>query len=318
VTAAARPRAATTRSHRLSRRLMLIDRDLRARLQVAANQAMLVQLERAGDRLRAKASKGDESLRALVEGRPRWQVGAALGAERVAAFDLKPEDLLGSEWHGLRSKFYEWGKAAQEQALQTALRLTGLDTESEAAQTAKAALAEGLDNGWALLAESMTHLSHSLLFEPGEEGAALADVNPDTIVPTGIVRAALGVAGGAGEDLAKDPGGIRDVSLGAPVGQVGTGGDDHDARAGRRWGTRGLRMGARPGDQAVRAARSARRRAVRELRRGRALEQRGLAENAFLFPGDHQGCTCDFLPILLGPGEVGDSESDSESEEPAE
>jgi hypothetical protein len=313
VTAAApRARAATTRSHKLSRRLMLIDRELRARLQVACNHAMLQQLERAGDRLRSRTAK-DEQARHLIANRPRWQVAAALGTERVMALGLSPDDLLGKEWSGLRAKFYDWTGAAQKQALETALRLAELDSEADAAVRASKALAESLDAAWGVLAESMTHLSQALLYEPepGVEPADWASINPDTIVPTGIVRAALGIAGGApAEDLAKDPGGIRDVSLGAPVGQVGTGETITtlvEGAGGERQAYEWIHgPSTRPFEphldlDGVQFA---------NFDDDALSNAEGWPENAFFMPGDHQGCLCDFLPLYLSPSEAGGSESE--------
>lgn len=315
ITGASSPvRAASTRSHRLSRRLMLIDRDLRARLQVACNQAMLVQLERAGDRLRRKTAK-DEHARGLIANRPRWQVAAVLGPERVLALALGPDDLLGSEWSGLRAKFYAWTSAAQQQALQTALRLAELDVEAEAAIAAKDALAQGLDAAWGMLAEAMTHLSHSVLFEPepGVQPADWANINPDTIVPTGIVRAALSVAGGApAEDLAKDPSGT-DMSLGAPVGQIGTGETITalvEAAGGEReayeW-VHGPALKPFEGHEELDGTQ------FENFDSEVLANNEGWPENAYFFPGDHGGCSCDFLPILLSPSETS---SEPEAGEP--
>jgi hypothetical protein len=312
-----RPRAAKTESHRLSRRLMLIDRELRARLQVACNQAMLQQLERAGERVRSRTAK-DEAMRQKLAGQARWQLAAVAGREPLEAMGLTASDLLGSEWQGLRGKFYDWTGAAQKQALEMALRLAELDSESDAAVAAELAMEEGRDAAWALLAESMTHLAHSLLYEPGEEGAALADINPDTIVPTGIVRAALGVAGGVpAEDLAKDPGEIRDVRLGTPVGQVGTGATVEALIEGAG--------GEREGYEWVHGP------ALKPFEPHEALDgvqfesfddeqlanNQDWPANAYFMPGDHQGCTCDFMPVYLSPSEAS-AELPSESEEPEE
>jgi hypothetical protein len=293
---------------------MVIDRDLRARLQVACNQAMLQQLERAGDRVRSKAAK-DEDARKLINGNARWQVTAVLGRERVETLGLTASDLLGSEWAGLRGKFNEWTAAAQKQALTTALRLAELDSESDAAIAAELAMSESLDAAWGMLADSMTHLSHSLLYNPAGEGTALADVNPDTIVPTGIVRAALGVAGGAPvEDLAKDPGGIRDVSLGAPMGQIGTG----STIAGLIEGSGGEREGYEwvhgPAINAFEPHEDLDGAQFENFDDDVLANTGDWPANAYFMPGDHGGCSCDFMPIYLAPSEASQSEATSEPE----
>lgn len=308
--------ASGARSHHLSRRLMLIDRDLRTRLREAANQAMMSQLERAGDRLRSKTAK-DEHARGLIANRPRWQIGAALGAKRVAALGLSPGDLLGSEWSGLRAKFYDWTGAAQKQALETALRLAELDGETEAATAARDAMAKGLDAAWGVLAESMTHLSHSLLYEPeaGVPAADWAQVNPDTVVPTGVIRAALGVAGGTPvEDLAKDPGGLVDMALGVPLGEVGTGATVESLiegaggeREGYEWASSVALKPFEPHHEldGVQFAN---------------FDDEALANNedwpanSYYMPGDHAGCGCDFMPVWLPPSEAAGEGATTQSE----
>jgi hypothetical protein len=292
----------------------LIDRDLRTRLREAANQAMLAQLERAGDRLRSKAAK-DEHARALIAGRPRWQIAAALGPERVEAFGLGPADLLGGGWSALRAKFYAWTAGAQEQALGVARRLAELDGAAEAAVAAKDAMAASLDAAWGLLAESMTRLSHGLLYEPeaGVPAADWAGVNPDMIVPTGIIRAALGVAGGTPvEDVAKDPGGLVDMSLGAPIGQVGSGaivealiegaGGEIDQY---EW-VHGPAITPFPPHEELDGVQ------FPNFDADALVNSEGWPANSFYMPGDHAGCSCDFMPLWVSAGNTVESGSGEE------
>jgi hypothetical protein len=72
---------------------MQIDRDLRIRLQAAADAALHRALERAGNRLRAKA-RGNTTAAAKVDGVPGELVAAALGRTLVAALDADDADLL--------------------------------------------------------------------------------------------------------------------------------------------------------------------------------------------------------------------------------
>ena len=152
-------------SRRLSRKLVAIDSDLRARLQTAANAAMLRALERAGAKLRTRVAK-DETLRTKIAQRSNERVASILGPEVVTAAGLSPAELIGNDWSGLRAQFMEWTESGQSQALATALRIGSLDADSAAAVKAQAAMAAGRDAAWELLSESLTQLAHRLLYDP--------------------------------------------------------------------------------------------------------------------------------------------------------
>jgi hypothetical protein len=295
-------RSAGLASRRAARKLVQIDQDLRARLHVAANAAMMRQLERAGERMRKTVAR-DERLRRRIAHTPTWLVTATLGPDVVSAAGLDPNELLSSkgDWGKFKGQFMDWTAQAQQAALQTAIQLGELDAESEAVRAAEGAMAAGLDTAWSTLSEQMGHLAHSLLYEPGID--PLAEVNPDTVVPTGMIRIALGLAGGA-EEVAKDPGGIRDVSLGVPVGQIGTGATIGDllTQAGGELDTYEWVHGAainpfEPHEEL-------------DGTQFASFEAEPLANagdwpaNQFYFPGDHQGCSCDFMPIILAPSEA--------------
>ena len=70
-----------------------------------------------------------------------------------------------------------------------------------------------------VLRNAMTALAHRLLYspDPNTTPGDWGDLNPNSIVPVGTIRAALGAAGGHIGDL------TTDAPLTAPVGQVGTG-----------------------------------------------------------------------------------------------
>ena len=298
-------RRASPKALRASRKLVQIDQDLRARLHVAANAAMLRQLERAGARMKRTVAK-DEGLRTKIAGQSTWLITAALGPEVVTAAGLDANELLGKEWGKLKSQFMDWTEAAQKQALATGLSLAELDDSSDAAQGAQSAMDAGRDAAWAQLAESMTHLAHDLLFDPtGGEPVDPASINPDTVVPTGVIRAALAVAGGG--DVAADPAGVATITLGEPVGQVGTGTTIRELIEGAGGEQEGYEWVHGP--------------AINSFEPHEALDGVDFAsfeadalantgdwpENQFYFPGDHQGCTCDFMPIMLSPSEVAQS-----------
>jgi hypothetical protein len=208
---------------RLSRKLAEIDRDLRARLQIAANAAMLRQLERVGNRLRSKVAK-DETMRTKIAHRANERVAAILGPEIVTAAGVNVDQLLGDGWTGLQAQFMQWTETAQKQALKLALRLGGLDATDDAARQAEQAMAEGRDRAWEVLSGALTGLSEHLLYNPDPNTAAgdWGDLNPQTLVPAGTIRAALAIAGGT-DTSAVTVGEQGATALMQPVGQIGTG-----------------------------------------------------------------------------------------------
>jgi len=300
ITAAASKRATTAR---LSRKLATIDQTLRARLQTAANAAVLRQLERAGARLRTKVAK-DETLRTKIAHRANERVPALLGRDVVTAAGLSPAELVGSDWSGLRAQFYDWTAAAQGQALQTALRIGQLDADSDAAARAQAAMASGRDGAWDLLSQALSSLGQHLLYNPDPNAGPgdWADLNPDTLVPAGTIRAALGVAGGASAaTLTPDVAGA--VTFTDAVGQIGTGSTIAElitAGGGQREGYEwvyGPALNGFPPHEDLDGVQF-------ESFDDDALANPGdFPANQYFLPGDHDGCVCDFMPIYLGPDE---------------
>jgi hypothetical protein len=296
---------------RLSRKLASIDRDLRARLQTAANAAMLRQLERAGAKLRTKVAK-DETLRTKIAHRPNERVPAILGESLVAATGLSSADLMGSDdWSGLKAQFYSWTETAQKQAIATAIRIGSLAEDADAVKAAEAAMATGRDLGWEVLTNALTNLGHHLLYNPDPNVGPgdWADLNPDTLVPTGTIRAALGVAGGG--DLGIIPGSESTIALGSPIGQIGTGAtiteliessgtveqDKYEWDHGPSLNPFEPHLNLDGTDFASFDSEA--------LTNGT-----GFPDNAYYFPGDHEGCSCDFTPLWV----QAETESSTEGE----
>jgi hypothetical protein len=192
----------TARQRRLSRRLMQIDRELRAKLQAAADAALHRALERAGNRLRARARTNADAA-AKVDGVPGPLVAAALGRALVAALDADDADLLRDAFGRLRSQWTEWTAVAAEDAIDTAARITGLDRADPDVQRTVAALrdsfAAGAEAAWPALEARLNDLATGLMYEPDPAAEALGEI-PDTMVPPGLIRAALATAGGLAPD----------------------------------------------------------------------------------------------------------------------
>jgi hypothetical protein len=292
VTAAGNPE-----TDRLSRKLAAIDRDLRTRLQTAANAAMRRQLERVGANLRTKVAK-DETMRTKIAHRPNERVSAILGKQALTAAHISPKDLMGNDWSALRQQFYDWVEAAQDRALSTAAKIGNL--EADALKAAAVSLDQGRDKAWEWLSTAMTTLGEHLLYEPDANIGPTdwADINPDTVVPTGIIRVALGIAGGG--DTALDPGGVTSMAIGEPIGQIGTG-----ATITELLGEGNVEVAAYVWEHASMAQHPFEPHAELDGVQFVNFDDEALAnngdwpDNAYFMPGDHQGCGCDAVPIYV-------------------
>jgi hypothetical protein len=291
ITASARP------SHeRLSRKLMEIDRDLRIRLQTAANAALLRQLERGGARLRTKVAK-DETMRTRIAHRSNERAAAYIGQEALTAAGITAQDLLTGDWSGLRSQFHQWVSSAQKQALGVATKLGGLS--AGAVQEAADRMAPARDQAWETLSASLSSLSEHLLYnpDPNSQAGAWGDLNPDTLVPAGTIRASLAVAGGAtAEAIVSDPA-TGALSVGTPVGQIGTGdvisgllSDAGGEIAQYSW-VHGPSLHPFEPHEELDGVEFA------NFDDEALANSEGFPDNAYFMPGDHDGCLCDAMPL---------------------
>lgn len=295
---------------RLSRKLVEIDRDLRARLQTAANAALLRNLERGGAKLRSKVAK-DETLRTKIAHRSNERAAAFIGHEALAAAGITATELLAGDFSGLRAQFYKWTQTAQRQALSVAAAM-GATASDQTTQ----AQSDAVDAGWTTLEGSLTALSHHLLYDPDPNTQAgdWGELNPDTLVPTGTIRAALAIAGGA-DPATVTAGSDGTLSTTGFVGQVATGdtisgvlsdaGGQTDQWEWNHAGTVGnpfeghLLLDGIPFESFD----------------DEALANTGdFPDNAFYFPGDRTGCTCDVVPLWSFPGSPVNDSSDGGEE----
>jgi hypothetical protein len=305
---------------RLSRRLASIDRDLRARLQTAANAAMRRKLEQAGARLRsALVNHPNETTRETIKQNRNDRLTAHVGKEAVVAAGQDPAALFNSDWSGLREQFLSWTKAAQEQALSTALQLGELDVKDLAAIEARAALTGDADKAWGLLEGALDHLGHALMFgpDPNLGPTEWADLNPDTLVPLGTIRGALAIAGGTDprmvEDLGVIPGSEKTIPLGVPVGQIGTGATISELLEGTGAQQEQYQWEHGPALKPFEPHLDLDGVQFNSFDDAALSNDSDFPGNDFFFPGDHGGCGCDAIPMWVSPSEVeGEVEARSE------
>jgi hypothetical protein len=220
VTAAATPRQPSARATRMSRRLADLDRTLRVQIRQAAEDAVRRALERAGAKLVTRV-KRDRIAAAAVRDVPLWAVPAriaTLGQAVTAALGLNDQQTLEVELAALALLWRQAVKRGQEQAVEDAAGLLGLDAVAALSRLAPTLQADR-DAGWRWLADRLSaRVSAALAKDP------TASISTSSLVPTGDVRAALAIAGGY---LGGTSAGLTDNGLPVdrhdPLGGVGTG-----------------------------------------------------------------------------------------------
>lgn len=294
---------ATDEQLRLSRRLMEIDRRLRERLTGAADAALARALERAGNRVRSAANR-DPALVASLNGHTGLEVPRILGRAVVASLGLDEAELLADEFARLRTQWSEWTDAAQEEAIDTAVRLLGPNTNSETIQRLVGELRDGFhaaaDAGWAFLETGLGDLAAEHLYNPDPDVPELGEL-PDTLVPPSIVRAAIATAGGlrtAIAGLTRDglPGernqGVGGIGQGELLGDFMRG---QGAEISQYEWSYGISSRPFPPHQALDGTRFATWGAPELSTAGTGHEWVGASFGV----GDHKGCHCDYAAIWL-------------------
>lgn len=210
----------------VGRRLAAIDRDLFVRLRVAADAALSRTLEKAGARLRSKSSKV-MAARQATSGVDNHLVAATLGQAVVAAIGVTDDELLSDSFDQLHRQWDAWVTSAQTAALATATIAWAVpDDRADAAQRAQT---EHRDDAWTWMAGALLALAHQRLYDPSPDAPADGEHDPTMAVPAALIREAMARAGGAtGNGLevrATDMGGIELATNGGtqPAGGIGTG-----------------------------------------------------------------------------------------------
>jgi hypothetical protein len=297
------PRKPTAREIRLSRKLSQIDADVRARLRVAANLAMKTRLERAGKRVKDAAhgrgagalGKNPEAI-TLVAGKPDWLAAAALGQKRVQQLGLTTETLTSSDWPTFKAQFKAWTAEAAAAAIVVATQLAG-DVPQQTIDDTKQTLAANTDEAWVALAAGMTALASKLLYNPDPDDLAekLATVNLDTLVPTGLIRTALGSAGALAAPAEAAPTMVAgQLATGSTIGNLLTIGGA--VMHSYTWEHGSPQNEFEPHSELDGVA--------FDSFTDQSLQNTGdFPPVQYFLPGDHDGCTCDVTPNWMSGGD---------------
>lgn len=283
-------RASGARRSRTGWRLAHRDRELRLRLNEAANHAMFRALERAGATLRRHSSR-DQPVKTMLADVPNHLVAARLGPEVCLGLGVDTQATLDESFQNLAMRFDREVQQAQQQLREMLDDLDSADSIDMEDLAAKQA--ESRRDAEGLLVVALGLLANQRLYNPHPEAPPIGEYDPELLVPPGYLREAISIAGGAPAPSELDgkldaqAGGILTGDLAEAIwGQLGVG------PAGYEWFT-----GApdRPFEQ----------HADLEAVEFSSFDDEQLAADSgefpfvdFYFPGDHWGCQCDFAPVL--------------------
>ncbi len=289
-------------------RLAAIDRGLTERIGTAADAAVEQALVRAGNRLRQMARK-DRQATAAIKDVDAERVASVLGRPwvlrlRAPAEDPDTvEDLLAGSFVALRERFVRQVRAAWSATTEEALILSLAEDRPSQVELdlLDAEAAEDIDRAANGLVVALTALASALLFDPTPE-ASPGEVNVNAIVPAVLIREALATAGGATVERTI-AGGLTTTS--GPPGGVATGERSRTLFArirawwsGYRWDYGDASTRARPFEPHRRLAGKAFARWDSPELANTDAEWMGTLS---LSPGDHVGCQCSFVPIVIQP-----------------
>lgn len=286
----------------LASRLVGIDRSLKQRLESAADAALRKVLDRLGARIRTKASR---AVRASLDGVPNREVARHLGPSMVASVGLDEQEQVRGAFAELGSQFERWVELAVSGALAL---VPGLSESERADQELRLASERRDARAW--LEGAMEALALARLFDPEPDPPEVGEYDSTVLVPFQIVREAVARAGGAASPEAG-----ATVAAGADLAGVILTLDRDKTAIGL---TTGWLMRTLFSDHGVRTEgyewvygeypRTSPFEPHMELDGARfanfddpVLENvEGWPPEPFYIPGDHDGCHCDFMPILVG------------------
>lgn len=294
--AAASAATRTAAAHSLS----LADRVLRERLLAVFDASVTRAVERAGARLRTRAQRVTEARAAITAAGdvPNAEVGRVLGPAMVAAM-ASAEDLFGDAFDDLQGRFDQWTSDVQAHAVDTLEHTSGRTLSSVDRERLEEEQADRRRDAWAWLAGALLTLAGQRLAGQDPEDPAAGEFDPAVVVPPGLVREALAIAGGETVEHAAHGGLV--TAAGQPPGGPATGQTIRLAFAeqGFPWSGYVWNYGMAPRQTAF---------APHVSLSGQEFQtwtDPVLANSsgdwpyvAHFHPGDHWYCRCDFAPVI--------------------
>lgn len=247
---------------------------------------MLRALERAGNRLKGRAGIIRDTLRGVHP----MIAAATLGPSLVAdAFTL--DELIGDSHDDVVARYAVWARQTADDADQIVGELLGTTNIS-----AKIDRQAHLDESVEYLRNGLGELTRQRLFERSL-------IQTGELIPSGFTRAVLAHAGGQANVTLSGSAYVALTPSGQPVPGLATGPDTGEAiRAGGgaveayRW-VYGPATRGQPFPPHVRLDG----RVFQNFDDPQLANTSGWPPYSHYIPGDHQGCRCDYEPIVLSP-----------------
>ncbi len=265
--------------------LTVMDRELRRRLVDAASTAVNRALDRAGAKMRRKATSQVTTTLRDVSNR---DVMAVVGREAAIAFGVDEQQIVDEELADLEEQYDLWVGSTQAQVRKLAAQWA-VDDHGVDYGAVQREQDDDRHAGWLMFAGALSAIAIDRMFNPHPEAPALGETDLSAFVPMGVVRSSMARAGG-------DKRAVQET-LSKPVGGVATGTEAIDLftsvglrTSGYTWvyGDAGSRRQPFPPHEDLDGVSFA------------SFDDEVLAnsfdfpDTATLFPGDHDGCQCDF------------------------
>lgn len=276
-------------------RLSSIDQQFRDRLEGALDTAMRRALDRAGSKIRSRAQR-DRSTRASIQNTELDLIAATIGPDAVARLGLEENDLIEGTFEQYESRFLTWAASTQRQALAVARATT--EFEDEEAADLESRQASDRSDAWAWLSAALTSLALTRLYNPRPDSGGEGEVDPDATVPYSLVREALARAGG--ERAIRVIGDAAVSSLGGPLGGIGTGRLILDVLRERGQPVEAWEWeyGTYP-RQTFEPHLALDGIVFERFDDARLRNRNAWPRVEFYAPGDHSGCRCDAVPVIV-------------------
>lgn len=212
----------------LGAELLDLERGTRYRLAEACEGSLRRTLEIAGAKLRRKVGS-NPTYSAIIRDAPNREVAARLGRAHVTALGFVDDDLVDSPDDDLHRKYDGIVGAAQRRVAQIA---HGHGAEIDPDRYVEDH-AEAREGGWAILAAGLAALAAQRLYNPHPSAPLLGEHDTTMSVPIGLIRGALGRAGGSVGTIGPSGAMTVDTNDGpVPAGGVALGPDAMEAFVG--------------------------------------------------------------------------------------
>lgn len=180
---------------RLGPRLATAEREVRIKVQTAADGAMRRGFDKIGNKLRAR-----QDMKAALTRVPNHAVVTHLGLERVVALGVNPIEMLRAELDRLKPRYEAMVASHQGNVVGMIGAAAGVPPDRLLGILGPRA-GEAIDASWARLETSLLNLAGDELFlaqiaEADVFGDVAGEFDVSVAVPAGLIREALSLAGG--------------------------------------------------------------------------------------------------------------------------